>query len=94
MLGMAKEMFIYEIENGMQFRLIEKRINPYETTMQHLKTLDLYEILHDCGIIISAKIGKKGIKRLRDRGMKLFFKKGNIEEALINVIKEEGIDGL
>jgi len=30
MLGMAKEMFIYEIQNGTQFRLIEKRNNPYE----------------------------------------------------------------
>ena len=61
MLGMAKEMFIYEIKNEMQFRLIEKKNNPYESTMQHLKTLDVYEILHDCGIIIFAKIGKKGI---------------------------------
>jgi len=94
MLGMAKEMFIYEIENGTQFRLFEKRTNPYESTMQHLKTLDVYEILQDCGIIISAKIGKKGIQRLRERGMKLFFRKGNIQEALINVIREEGSDGL
>ena len=61
MLGMAREMFIYEIINGSQFRLIEKRNNPYESTMQHLKTLDVYEIVHDCEIIVSAKIGKKGI---------------------------------
>jgi len=94
MLGMAKEMFIYEIENGTQFRLVEKRTNPYESTMQHLKTLDVYEILQDCGIIISAKIGKKGIKRLQERRMKLFFRKGNILEALFNVIREEGSDGL
>ena len=94
MLGMAKEIFIYEIENETQFRLIEKRINPYESTMQHLKTLDVYEILHDCGIIISAKIGKKGIKRLQERGMKLFFRKGNIQEALINVFRKEGSNGL
>jgi ubiquinone/menaquinone biosynthesis C-methylase UbiE/predicted Fe-Mo cluster-binding NifX family protein len=94
MLGMAKEIFIYEIENGKQFRLIEKRTNPYESTMQHLKTLDVYEIIRDCGIIISAKIGKKGIKRLRERGMKLFFTKGNMQEALINVIRKEEPDGL
>ena len=93
MLGMAKTMFIYEIENRTQFRLIEKRINPYESIMQHLKTLDVYELLHDCGIIISAKIGKKGIKRLQERGMKLFFRKGNIQQALINVFREEGLDG-
>ena len=88
MLGMAKEMFIYEIENDVQFRLIEKRNNPYEDTMQHLKTLDVYEILRDCGIIISAKIGKKGIKRLQERGMKIIFKKGNIQQALDDIIKE------
>ena len=93
MLGMAKTLFIYEIENGTHFRLIEKRINPYESTMQHLKTLDVYEILHDCGIIISAKIGKKGVNRLQERGMKLFFRKGNIQQALINVFREERLDG-
>ncbi|MEA3435240.1 MAG: NifB/NifX family molybdenum-iron cluster-binding protein [Thermodesulfobacteriota bacterium] len=93
MLGMAKEMFIYEIKNETQFRLIEKRDNPYESTMQHLKTLDVYEILHDCEIIISAKIGKKGINRLQERGMKLFFRKGNMEQAINNVFREEELDG-
>jgi predicted Fe-Mo cluster-binding NifX family protein len=88
MLGMAKEIFIYEIKNGKQFRFVEKRTNPYESTMQHLKTLDVYEIIRDCGVIISAKIGKKGIKRLKERGMKLFFRKGNIQEAVINVTRE------
>jgi len=92
MLGMAKEMFIYEINHENQFRLIEKRNNPYESTMQHLKTLDVYEILDDCAIIVSAKIGKKGISRLRERGMKLFFRKGNIEQALISVFREEELD--
>jgi len=91
MLGMAKEMFIYEIENVAQFRLIEKRTNTYENTMQHLKTLEVYEILRDCGIIISAKIGKKGIERLMRKEMKIFFKNGNIKEALIKVIKEKGL---
>lgn len=86
MLGRAKEMFIYEVKGGMQFKLIEKRNNPFANTMQHLKTLDVYELLHDCAIIISSNIGKKGIKRLQERGMKLFFKKGNIQEALISVI--------
>ena len=93
MLGMANEMFIYEIENETQFRLIEKRNNPYESTMQHLMTLAVYEILHDCGIIISAKIGKKGINRLQERGMKLFFRKGNIQQELINVFREEELAG-
>jgi len=44
-------MFIYEIEKGGQFRLLEKRDNPYEETMQHLKTLDVYESIRDYGLI-------------------------------------------
>jgi len=91
MLGRAKEMFIYEIKKGIQCRLIEKRNNPFANTMQHLKTLDVYDLLHDCAIIISGSIGKKGIKRLQERGMKLFFKKGNIREVLTEVVKEEGL---
>ncbi len=89
MLGRAKEMFIYEIKEGMQCKLIEKRNNSYANTTQHLKTLDVYELLRDCAFIISGNIGKKGIKRLQERGMKLFFRKGNMQEALINIIKEK-----
>jgi len=85
MVGMAKYMFIYEIENGKQFRLIEKRSNPFAKTMQHLKTLDVYELIDDCSIIVSAHIGKKGITRLQERGMELIFKKGKIEQALVEV---------
>ncbi len=85
MLGMAKEMFIYEIENGAQFKLVEKRKNPFAETMQHLKTLDVYELLDDCSIVISAHVGKKGITRLQERGMKLIFRKGNIKEAVADI---------
>ena len=91
MLGRAKKMFVYEIKNEMQFRLIEKRNNAFVNTMQHLKTLDVYELLRDCAIIISGNIGRKGIKRLQERGMELLFKKGNIQEALTEVIKEGGL---
>ncbi len=83
MLGMAKYLYIYEIENRATFKLIEKRNNPYAATMQHLKTLDVYDLIHDCPVIISAHIGKKGITRLQARGMQLIFKKGNIEQALV-----------
>jgi len=82
MLGMAREMFIYEIRKGGESKFLEKRENPYAHTMQHLKTLDVYEIINDCEIILSSHIGKKGIKRLEERGVKLFFQKGGIEEAL------------
>lgn len=88
MLGMAKYLFIYETENGDSFKLIEKRVNPYEETLQHLKTLDVYALINDCPVIISAHIGKKGINRLEERGVKLYFLKGNIEEALNEVKKE------
>lgn len=60
----------------------EKRPNPYEKTMQHLKTIDVYDLIRDCAVIISAHIGKKGITRLQERGMQLYFTKGNIQEAL------------
>jgi len=85
MLGMAKYMYIYEIENGTTFKLIEKRSNPYAEKMQHLKTLDVYELIQDCSVIISAHIGKKGITRLQQRGMQLIFKKGKIGQALVEI---------
>ncbi len=94
MLGRAKEIFIYQCGNGMRFKLIEKRNNPYRDTMQHLKTLDVYELFRDCRIVISETIGKKGIKRLQEREMKLFFEKGNIEEALAGLAKKQGSDRL
>jgi len=87
MLGRAKEMLIYEI-SGTKLRLIERRNNPYANTMQHLKTLDIYELLHDCKIIVASRIGKKGKERLQKRGMRLFFGKGNIQEILSGVIKK------
>ncbi len=89
MLGMAKYIYIYEIENGTTFKLIEKRNNPYAETMQHLKTLDVYELIQDCAVTISAHIGKKGITRLQERGMQLIFKKGKIEQALIEVSNDD-----
>lgn len=56
-------MFIYEIVNGNEFKLIEKRTNPYARTMQHFKTLDVYDLISDCSNIISGHIGKKRIKK-------------------------------
>ena len=93
MLGRATQIFIYETD-GKQFKLIEKRNNPFEKTMQHLKTLDVYDLLHDCAVIISANIGKKGIQRLKKRGMKLLFKKGSIQEAIDDVIEKEELKNI
>jgi predicted Fe-Mo cluster-binding NifX family protein len=91
MLGMAKYFNIYSTTDGKQFTFIEKRANPYETTMQHQKTLDVYAVIRDCEIIISALIGKKGVERLKDRGVKLYFKKGEIKEVL-NTVLGNGTD--
>ncbi len=63
-----------------------KKENPFEKTLQHLKTLDVYEIISDCNTIISNKIGKKGIKRLEEKGVKLFFRNGKIREVLKNLL--------
>jgi predicted Fe-Mo cluster-binding NifX family protein len=87
MLGMADKMFVYEL-SGDHITLLEKRNNPYAKTQQHLKTLDVYELVHDCVIIIFAHIGKKGIQRLQDRGVKLMYRKGNIQKALQDITGE------
>jgi predicted Fe-Mo cluster-binding NifX family protein len=57
--------------------------------MQHLKTLDVYDLIKDCSVIIPAHIGKKGVKRLQERGMKLFFLNGSIQKALIEAKKRD-----
>jgi predicted Fe-Mo cluster-binding NifX family protein len=89
MLGMAKYFFIYKTTHGNEFTLVEKRVNPYEITLQHLKTLDVYTVINDCEVIVSALIGKKGIKRLQENGMKLFFRKGDIQDGLKKAFSNE-----
>jgi predicted Fe-Mo cluster-binding NifX family protein len=82
MLGRARQFFIYELNNSGEVSFLEKRINPYASTNQHLKTLDVYDLLRDCPAIISGRIGKRGIERLEQRGVKLFFRSGEMKEAL------------
>jgi len=89
MLGRADKFFIFEIDEGKKFSLIEERKNPYSRSMQHLKTLDVYNLIKDCSVILSAKIGKKGIDRLRQRNVRLIFRKGKIDEQLISILKTE-----
>jgi len=86
MLGMAKYFNIYRINiKDNKFKFVEKRINPYQQTQQHLKTLDVYRIINDCPLILATHVGKKGIERLKNRDVELFFDKGNIEQALNNI---------
>ena len=89
MLGRAQQFYIFEVESVESIKLKEKRANPYAKTIQHLKTLDVYEILRDCNWVISARIGKRGIDRLRERGLKLVFQNGKIEDTLRTFLDEE-----
>ncbi|MBN2401102.1 MAG: hypothetical protein JXN64_01760 [Spirochaetes bacterium] len=89
MLGMARYFYIYSKTEKGSFILTEKRLNPYETSMQHLKTLDVYNVISDCEVIIAAHIGKKGIIRLMEKGIRLVFKRGNIQEALNSLFRDE-----
>ncbi|MBN2214717.1 MAG: hypothetical protein JW723_10770 [Bacteroidales bacterium] len=86
---MAKYFYIYKKIDARQFKLVEKRDNPYEKTMQHLKTLDVYSVISECKIILAAHIGKKGIERLQDKGVKLYLMKGYIREALNSINHSE-----
>ena len=88
MLGRARRFYIYELVHKGKIRFIEIRVNPYVSTNQHLKTLDVYELLKDCPVIISACIGKRGVERLEQRGVKLFFRGGEIKEVLNELMKK------
>ncbi len=87
MLGRAKKFLIYRDFPEGKFTLIEERENVFEKTLQHLKTIDVYNIINDCDTILSASIGKKGITRLENKNVKLIFAKGKIEEQLKLIIK-------
>ncbi|MEN8154253.1 MAG: NifB/NifX family molybdenum-iron cluster-binding protein [Acidobacteriota bacterium] len=82
MLGRAEKFLIFEMRKGIGVNLLEIRDNPYAETLQHLKTLDVYSLIDDCKIILSASIGKKGIERLEKREVKLVFGKGNISDHI------------
>ncbi len=91
MLGRAEFFEIYELRVDYSVHFIECRENPYEQTLQKLKTLDVYKLIDDCSLIISTRIGKKGVERLLDRGMKLIYESGDIGEALqssIDVLRD------
>lgn len=89
MLGRALKFLIFEIDLEGNYQLIEKRPNPYAQTMQHLKTLDVYNLIDDCSVILSSKIGKKGIERLEQRNMILVFREGNIRKQISDVLENE-----
>ncbi len=88
MLGRARRFYIYERIGRGDINLLEIRNNPYTSSNQHLKTLDVYELLRDCPVILSASIGQRGIERLERRGVELLFHKGRIGEALKQLTAE------
>lgn len=85
MLGQAPIFHIYSKSDEHQFQLVEKRTNIYAKTLQPQKTFDVYDEINDCQAILSARIGKRGITRLEDKGVKLFFDSGRINEALFKI---------
>jgi len=89
MLGRAERFYIYEPGDLGQVNFLEVRENSYASTNQHLKTLDVYEMLKDCPVIISARIGEKGVERLEKRGVKLYFREGEMKEALTSILLSE-----
>ena len=89
MLGHAHKFFIFEFDRESNYPLIEERLNPYAQTMQPLKTLDVYDLLDDCSVILSSRIGRKGIERLEQRHMILIFRSGNIRKQLSDVLENE-----
>lgn len=86
MFGRAPVFDIFEINNQDHWKWLEVRENIYQNTMQHLKTLDVYELVNDCQALLSNKIGKKGQQRLADIGVKQFFAEGAIESELQKLI--------
>ena len=82
MLGQADKFLIYDKSNDEGFLFIEERNNHHAASQQHLKTNDIYDIIDDCEIILSAFIGKKGIDRLIKKGVTLIFRKGDITKNL------------
>ncbi len=88
MLGRAPRFYIFRVEKERFIRLVEIRPNPYARTQQHLKTLDVYRIIRDCRIVVAQRIGRKGIERLKARGMSLYFRAGRVADALSELVQE------
>ncbi|MCD6117574.1 methyltransferase domain-containing protein [bacterium] len=82
MFGQAPLFAIYTFSPDTGFELSEFRKNIFEKTLQHQKTFDVYNLVNDCQAVVSAKIGKKGIERLNQLGVSLFFNQGSIKHAL------------
>ncbi len=89
MLGRAARFSIYELDREKRkITFLEVRPNPYEKTLQHEKTRDVYTLMDDCSMILSEKIGRQGRQWLRKRNVHLIFANGDILTALQKAIKD------
>jgi len=82
MFGQAPQFQVYSLSLSSKPQLVETRRNPYEKTLQHEKTFDVYKLVNDCPILVSSRIGKRGISRLEKMGVTLIFKQGPISSFL------------
>ena len=88
MFGRSPYFNIYSIQDDKKFKYIKRVKNIYAKTLQHLKTYDVYKEVSFCQALLSANIGKKGQERIKDLGIKMFFKKGTVERAIHAIVKE------
>ncbi len=85
MFGQAPKFAIYHFSPADGIQLQEIRPNIYEKTLQHQKTFDVYDLVHDCQAVLSARIGKRGLPRLQAMGVKLYFSQGAVQDCLQNI---------
>ena len=91
MLGRARFYAIFEWNENGSVRLVEKRPNPYEKTLQRGKTFDVMNVLSDCGVFICHRVGKKGIERIQKAGIRIFQTPvESIEEAIKAFVEKSG----
>ncbi|MEA3309008.1 MAG: NifB/NifX family molybdenum-iron cluster-binding protein [Chloroflexota bacterium] len=83
MLGRAVAFLIFDLDMAWCIVGREWRTNIYQHTLQHDKTLDVADLLKDCQVLISWRIGPRGIPRLRARNLELIFTNSEDAEAAL-----------
>jgi predicted Fe-Mo cluster-binding NifX family protein len=73
MLGRAVAFLIVDIDREGWEIARQLRSNPYRDTAQHGKTFDVDDLLSDCQVLISRRIGRAGVPRMEARGFKIVF---------------------
>ena len=89
MFGQAPFFDLYLLEDS-RFQFLEKRKNIYQKTLQHEKTLDVYGEVPECQALLARRIGRQGQKRLREKGVRMFFEEGSVSAALEKIALSNG----